>query len=147
MHGSVKHKLGWDIPISQVNYNPLLMTFFEGLQETAFPYVFVVKQGLKELLGAPNAVPKIKLVLSGCIPSLRTALGSKSVDLYYTALENLETLAKLMGSALTPHLGFVLPPLGAKVLGTDIAIRERTYSVLATIEECGGADALKVSGF
>ena len=114
------------------------------MQETAFPYVFVVKQGIKELLLAPDAAPKIKLVLAGCIPSLRSALGSKSNELYNTALECLEILAKLMGSALTPHLGFLLPPLGAKVLGSDISLRERTYLVLSSIEEYGGADALKV---
>ena len=130
--------------MSHLNYNPILITFFEGLQETAFPYVFVVKQGLKELLMAPDAAPKIKLVLPSCVPSLRLALSSKAVELYYTALESLEILAKLMGSALTPHLGFLLPPLGSKVLGSDISLRERTYSVLATIEENGGTDALKV---
>lgn len=106
--------------------------------------MFVVKQGLKELLTAPDAAPKIKLVLPSCIPSLRLALTSKTVELYYTALESLQVLAQLMGSALTPHLGFVLPPLGSKVLGSDISIRERTYSVLATIEEYGGNDALKI---
>ncbi len=43
------------------------------------------------------------------------ALGSKSMELYETALENLVALAKLMGSALTMHLSFLLPPLGSKV--------------------------------
>ena len=122
----------------------MLITFFEGLQETAFPYVFVVKQGIKELLACPDAASKVKLVLPSCIPPLRVALGSKSIELYETALDNLVTLAKLMGSALTPHLGFLLPPLGSKVLGSDITIREKTYSALATIEENGGIDALKV---
>ncbi len=55
LHGSVKHKLNWTVPLSQLNYNSILITFYEGFQETAFPYVFVVKQGLQELLACPDA--------------------------------------------------------------------------------------------
>ena len=37
-HGSVKHKLSWSQPVSALAYDPLLITFFEGIRETRHPY-------------------------------------------------------------------------------------------------------------
>ena len=54
----VKQALTWSLPLEQLNYDPLLLTFFEGLCETEHPYVFVAREGIKDLLEAPGATQK-----------------------------------------------------------------------------------------
>ena len=143
-HGSVKHKLQWQTEPSALNYNPILITFFEGLLETRHPYIFVVRQGILELLDAPGAQEKIRPLIGAFVIPLRTALSTKNMDLYRTCLICLQKLAALVGPLLCPHLGLLLPPMANKVLSSDIQVRELTYQVLGECERDCGPDALKI---
>ena len=49
-HGCNANKLQWDAPIETIDFDPLLINCFEGLQETDHPYQFVAMQALRELL-------------------------------------------------------------------------------------------------
>ena len=40
-HGCNFNKLQWDVTISEVDYDPVLINCFEGLLETEHPYAFV----------------------------------------------------------------------------------------------------------
>ena len=40
-HGCNKMLIKWDIPPEQLDYDPILVNCFEGLQETDHPYSFV----------------------------------------------------------------------------------------------------------
>jgi hypothetical protein len=44
------HKIKWDKPPQELDYDPLLINCFEGLLETEHPYGFVANQALLELL-------------------------------------------------------------------------------------------------
>lgn len=79
MHGSVKHKLGWSIPIETVSYDPVLVTLADGLKETVHPYAFVARQGFVELLDIPNASTKVIPVLSKLIGPIRNALAHSDI--------------------------------------------------------------------
>eukprot|EP00002_Diphylleia_rotans_P039926 TRINITY_DN937_c0_g3_i1.p1 TRINITY_DN937_c0_g3~~TRINITY_DN937_c0_g3_i1.p1 ORF type:complete len:221 (-),score=31.36 TRINITY_DN937_c0_g3_i1:631-1293(-) len=48
-HGGVHHKLQWDRPIQSIDYNPIFVTFAEGLLESEHPYCFVARAGFKEM--------------------------------------------------------------------------------------------------
>jgi len=52
LHGSVNLKIQWNthVILSELNFDPILITCFEGLQETKHPYTFVSKQCIIELL-------------------------------------------------------------------------------------------------
>eukprot|EP00656_Telonema_subtile_P015005 TRINITY_DN1777_c0_g1_i2.p1 TRINITY_DN1777_c0_g1~~TRINITY_DN1777_c0_g1_i2.p1 ORF type:complete len:135 (-),score=15.47 TRINITY_DN1777_c0_g1_i2:102-506(-) len=40
-HGGVSHNIQWDLDPNDLPYDPLLILFFEGLVETAHPFVFL----------------------------------------------------------------------------------------------------------
>ena len=144
VHGSVKHKLMWTQEPKNLNYNPLLVTFFEGLVETRHPYVFVVREGIIGLLSAPNADQKVIPLLKPLAIPLRSALCSKNTDTYLIALDCVSRLAKLTGSLMLPWLGLLLPPIASRVLASDSQTREKSNQVLATCEECIGPESLKL---
>jgi hypothetical protein len=122
----------------------LLVTFFEGLKETRHPFVFVVEQGLWELLEAPGSGNKIRPLLPAIAPPLRAALGSKAPGPYKLALGLIKKLAQLLGPALVPFLGLLLPPVAHHVLSSDIQVRELSYEALSECELNCGPLALKV---
>jgi len=42
--------IDWEIKPHDLNYDPLLLEFAEGLRETDHPYVFVARTGFKEMV-------------------------------------------------------------------------------------------------
>lgn len=143
VHGSVKHKVSWSTEPAFLDYNPLLVTFFEGLKETRHPYVFVVEQGLMELLDSPGSAEKVRPLLPAITPPLRLALSSKAPAPYKLALALIKKLAQLVGPALVPFLGLLLPPIAHHVLSSDIQIKELSYEALGDCEMHCGQGALK----
>ncbi|KAH9272859.1 hypothetical protein BSLG_008034 [Batrachochytrium salamandrivorans] len=143
-HGSVKHKLLWKCPIQDIDYNPLFIVFCQGLMETQHPYVFVVRQGLKELMAAPNARDKVANVLPQAIAPLRCGLGSKEKESFLASLEILRMIALLVGTLLTPHLSSLLPQVASRILAADQDIRESVQDCLCDCQIACGPAALKI---
>jgi hypothetical protein len=69
--------LTWNQSPESIDYNPLFITFCEGLRETQHPFRFIVQQGLNDLIDAPNAAVKINHVLPNAIGAIRAALAQK----------------------------------------------------------------------
>ncbi|KAJ3047908.1 hypothetical protein HK097_011046 [Rhizophlyctis rosea] len=141
-HGSVKHKLSWTRPPESLDYNPLLPTMIDGLRETQHPYTFVVRQGLKEMLEAPGAAPKALAVLPALVAPLRAALGIKEKESFLISLSIFVKLAELLGTALVPYLGTLIPPIATRVLSSQS--REEVYEALRVCEMAGGEEAQKI---
>jgi hypothetical protein len=78
IHGSVKHKVQWSVEITRLDYNPVLVTFFEGLRETQHPFKNLVEYGLMELIQAENAIEKVIALLPNISVPLRNALAQQN---------------------------------------------------------------------
>ncbi|CAB3992788.1 Hypothetical predicted protein [Paramuricea clavata] len=78
-HGSVKHKIQWDVPIENLSFDPLLVTLAEGLRETKHPYHFLACQGFREMLEVSDAAGKTIPVLPKLVLPLRLALISRKM--------------------------------------------------------------------
>src|SRR5574343_1548229 len=89
-HGSVNMRLHWDTNHSQLSYDPLLVTLFEGLIETEQPFMFVARQGCKELLTADGAADKTIPLIPRLVMPLRTALMNSNSGIFNSALEILK---------------------------------------------------------
>jgi len=49
-HGCALNFLKWDIPVEDLDFDPLLVNCFEGLLETDHPFSFLAMQALREML-------------------------------------------------------------------------------------------------
>ena len=86
-HGCNANKLRWDIPVEQVDFDPLLVNCFEGLQETEHPYAFVAMQALREMLQSEGAEQRVQPVVSKIVLPLRMGLISKDPKIWSNAIE------------------------------------------------------------
>ena len=86
-HGCNANKLRWDIPVEQVDFDPLLINCFEGLQETEHPYAFVAMQALREMLQSQGAEERVQPVVSKVVLPLRMGLISKDPKIWNNAIE------------------------------------------------------------
>ena len=89
-HGNVCLKLVWDIPVEQLDYDPILITCFEGLLETEHPYNFAGKQCIRELLNAKGAEEKVIPILGRLIGPLKDALRCDNPEIFCEAMNDLE---------------------------------------------------------
>ncbi|KNC98107.1 uncharacterized protein SPPG_06516 [Spizellomyces punctatus DAOM BR117] len=140
-HGSVKHKITWSRSPENLDYNPVFITFCDGLRETQHPYVFLVRTGLREMLEAPGAAEKVCPIVSAIVAPLRAALGVREKDTFLAALDTLTRIANVAGPVLVPYLPSLVPPVAARVLSADM--REAVYDTLRACEVAGGEQALK----
>ena len=83
-------RLNWDQQPSQLPYDPLLVTCFEGLIETEHPFVFVARQGCKEMLTADGAADKTIPLIPRLVMPLRVALMNSDSGIFTAALETLK---------------------------------------------------------
>ncbi|KAI8995718.1 parkin co-regulated protein-domain-containing protein, partial [Gaertneriomyces semiglobifer] len=141
-HGSVKHKVAWTTSPERLDYNPLFITFLDGLRETQHPYIFIVRNGLKELLDAPGAAEKLLPILPAIVAPLRAALTTKDKETLLSGLDTLSRISNLVGPSLNPYLSSLVPPIASRVLHADL--RETVYETLRTCELAGGEQALKI---
>ena len=140
-------RLHWDQQPSQLAYDPLLITCFEGLIETEHPFVFVARQGCKELLTADGAADKTIPLLSRLVMPLRVALMNSDSGIFTSALEILKyficrLLSELVGPYLNSHVHLFLQHLGKKL--NDRKLREKVFEVLMVIEEQGGEEVVPI---
>lgn len=111
IHGNVKLSLKWDKDPKTLEYDPLLLVSFEGLQETMHPFNFTSREIVKTLLD-PNlnaSYEKVKPILSKLVVSLRNALASE-VE-FIDNLSILSLLSNLVKADLNSYLHLLLQPL------------------------------------
>lgn len=139
----VRQSLAWSLPLEQLNYDPLLLTFFEGLCETDHPYVFVARKGVEDLLEAPGATQKTAPLVGQIVPLIRKALLSKAPGVFDATLVAIAQLSPVVGPALNPHLAHLLVQVSKYVLTGPARTRELVQEVLGAMEENGGEEAHK----
>mmetsp|Transcript_8350 Transcript_8350/g.16553 ORF Transcript_8350/g.16553 Transcript_8350/m.16553 type:complete len:166 (+) Transcript_8350:992-1489(+) len=89
-HGSIANKLTWEVDPSQLPYDPLIVTCFEGLMETEHPYCFAARKCTQELLQAEGAGEKTVPLLARLIMPLRMALMSREKTVFTAGIEALK---------------------------------------------------------
>jgi hypothetical protein len=139
----VRQSLTWSLPLEQLNYDPLLLTFFEGLCETDHPYVFVARKGIEDLLAAPGATQKTTPLVGQVVPLIRKALLSKAPGVFDATLVAIAQLSPVVGPALNSHLAHLLVQVSKYVLTGPAKTRELVQEVLTAMEENGGEEAHK----
>jgi hypothetical protein len=137
----VKQRLTWALPFESLNYDPLLLTFFEGLAETDHPFVFVARQGVEDLLAAPGAQEKTAPLIAQIVPLLRKALLVKEAGVFDATLRAIVQLSPVAGPALNPFLPQLLVQISKYTLTGPARTRELVQVVLGALEENGGQDA------
>ncbi|GAB5363579.1 hypothetical protein AAMO2058_000895800 [Amorphochlora amoebiformis] len=113
-HGSVNHKLHWDISPEELDYDPIAMHLAEGLCETQHPYVFLTSQGFKELMEANGATDKTIPLTRQILLVLRGALRSENEDVFSRALDALQQLSRTVGPEIDGHLKNLLSQVNKK---------------------------------
>eukprot|EP00002_Diphylleia_rotans_P039927 TRINITY_DN937_c0_g3_i3.p1 TRINITY_DN937_c0_g3~~TRINITY_DN937_c0_g3_i3.p1 ORF type:complete len:268 (-),score=55.56 TRINITY_DN937_c0_g3_i3:230-1033(-) len=141
-HGGVHHKLQWDRPIQSIDYNPIFVTFAEGLLESEHPYCFVARAGFKEMCQVEDAQARITPLVSRVVPPIRMALMSREKGVFETGMEAISMLSQVVGPALNEHLGVLLVPISKKIFEKDS--KESVLNLLQELEQNGGPDALRI---
>ena len=142
MHGSVTHQLKWETDIEQLQYDPLVQIFAEGLVETRHPYHFVARKGLKELLNADGAGAKTTPIVQKLIAPIRATLISRDPDVYQGGIAALVDLSNAVGEALNPHIKLLLGQLAKNAMKPSF--RDQVTDVLNVLETNGGKACYKM---
>ncbi len=139
-HGSIRNAIQWTKDLEKIDFNPILITCVEGFQETEHPFVFLARQGCRELMKLENAREKTLPILSQLITPLRAALMSKDEDICLMALE----ATRLLSEAVDKHINVFLPKLMQQIHGKlqVKALRTEVEETLTTLERNGGKEAL-----
>jgi len=131
----VRHSIAWSLHPSDIpNFNPILVTFFDGLVETDHPYSFLVSEGIRQMLDAEGSYEKTLPILQLLIRPLRMGLGSNEKSVVMSSLSVLGYLTKLVENLIIPLLPSLLPPLAGKVVGGNIEISNEVMETLRRIE-------------
>ncbi|KAJ3328670.1 hypothetical protein HDU91_004050, partial [Kappamyces sp. JEL0680] len=136
--------LFWNQQPSSLDYNPLFITFCEGLRETQHPFRFIVEQGLSDLIEAPNAYEKILPLMPTALGPIRMGLAIKDKTQFLVSLRVFAKLVVLLGPELEPYLGAILPPIASRVLAPDAAVREAVHDALTEVQMNGGQKTLDI---
>jgi len=116
-HGNVKLTLKWDKEVFTLDYDPLLVTCFEGLLETDHPFNFVSRECIKNLLIADKAYEKTIPLLNKIIVPIRNAICSNTE--FIDNLTILSSLSDLVKEALNPFLHLIVQQLGKNMINTQ----------------------------
>ncbi|KAJ3269578.1 hypothetical protein HDV01_001220 [Terramyces sp. JEL0728] len=143
-HGSVKHKLVWTQEVSSLDYNPIFITFCDGLRESQHPFRFIVEIGLIDLIGSSGAYEKILPLMPSAISALRNGLAQKEKKQFLTALKVLKSLICLLKEDFQQFLGTLLPPIASRILVPDTDIREAVQEVLMEAQVNCGPQTLEI---
>ncbi|XP_060562488.1 PACRG-like protein [Ruditapes philippinarum] len=139
-HGSVRHKLAWDTPPEQVQFDPVLVTLAEGLKETVHPYTFVARTGFKELLEVPGCANKVIPLLPKLSVAIRGAIGHTDPTVVTGGLDAVAQLSEVVGPALNAHINKLLVPVSKHM--TDKRHKEKVVDTLNILENNGGRECL-----
>merc|ERR1712216_38386 len=139
-HGGVRHSLQWDLDPREISYDPLLITFFDGLAETQHPYLFVVRAGIPQLLLAEGGSEKTIPLVSRLIPAIRSALRSREGDTFLAGLAALCQLSDAVGDFLDEYVDGLLIQIGK--MANDRRFNEQVTETLQVLEGNGGPGVL-----
>lgn len=143
-HTGNKMLIQWDQHPDELSYNPLILNFAEGLRESQHPYVFIARQGLKELLGSGGAKHKLladQFLINQLSNAIRLALMSQEAesDIFEAGLGATEDLCIcLEGEILIPVLDKLLVPVSRKSF--DKKYSQKISKILQSIDQACGSN-------
>jgi hypothetical protein len=114
----VRSRLTWKIPVEKLDFSYYLPLFFDGLREEEYPYNFIAKQGVHDLLEHGGA--KILPVVPQLIIPLKNAISTRRPHVMLVAIVALKQLTVsdaglpgggMIGRALVPYYRQILPVL------------------------------------
>lgn len=148
-------RLGWKVPVEKLDFHHYLPMFFDGLAEGAYPYSFIVEQGIHDLV--TKGAHKILPVVPQLIIPIKNALSTKRPAVICHALKCIQMLvtgSDRVGEALVPYYRQILPVLNLfkdknRNLGEGIDVSssngenvgDMIEETLQILERYGGADA------
>lgn len=126
-HRGVKNALMWKVDIEKLDYHHYLPIFFDGLREVEYPYVFMARQGVSDMLTQAGD-SKVLPVIPQLIIPIKTALNTRVHEVVVVVLKVLQQLVKsdrdsngvsLIGQALVPYYRQILPVLNIFIRRND----------------------------
>ncbi|XP_043978944.1 parkin coregulated gene protein [Gambusia affinis] len=155
-HNNRGNAIAWKVDIEKLDYQYYLPLLFHGLCETVYPYQFLAREGIRDMLnrGGPRILP----VLPKLIIPIRNAMNTKNHDVMCTTLRVIQHLvmsAEGVGVALVPYLKQILPVFNLfknkkRNIGDAIESRREKESIgdlieetLQILEHYGGPEAFK----
>lgn len=130
--------LRWDVPVEELEYDPLLVVVTEGIRETTHPYVIIARQAFEEMCKAEGATEKITPMVSKLITPLRGALISTEPGVFEYSLDAIQLLSTAVGGAIAEHLNVLLIPINKKSFDKNYSTR--IHALLNHIEEKAGPE-------
>jgi hypothetical protein len=141
-HSTSKMYLKWDVPLEELDYDPLLILAAEGIRETTHPYVVVARTAFQEMCQAEGASEKIQPLVGKLITPIRMALTSTEPGVFEYSLDAIQLLVTVVGDAISEHLNVLLIPINKKCF--DKQYSTKIHSLLNHIEECAGPQVVKL---
>eukprot|EP00465_Bigelowiella_longifila_P008205 CAMPEP_0185253428 /NCGR_PEP_ID=MMETSP1359-20130426/2187_1 /TAXON_ID=552665 /ORGANISM="Bigelowiella longifila, Strain CCMP242" /LENGTH=245 /DNA_ID=CAMNT_0027835809 /DNA_START=51 /DNA_END=788 /DNA_ORIENTATION=+ len=148
-------RVQWNVKLDKLDYEHFLPIFFDGIREIKEPYVFLAREGVRDLLKEGKS--KILPVIPRLIIPIKTALNTRAIPIVcemIKVLMKLVTSHELIGEALVPYYRQILPVFNLlrhknKNTGDGIDYGQKNnLNVGDLIEEClelfelnGGEDA------
>eukprot|EP00727_Mastigamoeba_balamuthi_P008547 m51a1_g4314 hypothetical protein (504) ;mRNA; f:45474-48975 len=115
-HGCVRATVQWSQAPQCLDYDPLLLFLVEGLIELEHPYVFLAREGVKDLLAAPGGREKTLPLVGRVCASLRVPLRHQNLDIFLAGANALHQLVRCVGApAVLPHFEPLIAPLRTKL--------------------------------
>ena len=111
VHGHVSLKIEWLQEPEDINFDPLIITCFEGLIELYHPYNFISKQCCIDLLKSLNSRNKIKLLNWNLTNLLRKALIINNDIVYNNAIDILLLYIDIIKEDIFPYFSILIQPL------------------------------------
>ncbi|KFV66164.1 Parkin coregulated gene protein, partial [Dryobates pubescens] len=111
-HDTKGNKIAWKVEIEKLDYHYYLPLFFDGLCEMTFPYEFLARQGIHDML--EHGGNKILPVIPQLIIPIRNALNLRNrqvICITLKVLQHLVVSADMVGKALVPYYRQILPVL------------------------------------
>jgi Parkin co-regulated protein len=123
-------------------FDPLLITFFEGIIEDKHPYLFIVRQGIQELLETPGAREKCQPILRRLSQSIRAAFNSESKLVIETGYLVLRQLAMVSKDSLVEHINTFLAQICKRIANN--LFYDKIITCLNNLEDFCGPDVTKL---
>ena len=77
------------VDVSDLAFDPILITCFDGLLEDKHPYNFIARAVIRDMLDCPDAADKCIPIVQKIVWPLRTALSSKNLKVYEASIDSL----------------------------------------------------------
>ena len=140
-HGSIQNKLVWDknFNINNFNYNPFILYFYDGLQETQHPYNFICIEAIKFLMVQKKALKNVFPLKEDLVKKIRVCLVSKNSEVFLNGLLGVTYLSGVLGSEMNCFIKSLLSPIGKKLNGKKF--KNKILKCLGVLEENGGKEA------